>query len=82
MRYIIIVFASRRDSAFFLEKLQSNNIRAEMTSTPRKLNLSCGISVKTNERYINTVRRILYSNNFRSFSGIYLFDGYNYYPYK
>lgn len=82
MRYLLIVFASRRDSAYFLEKLQADNIPAEMTSTPRRLNLSCGISVRTSERYVNRVQRILYTNNFRSFSGIYLYDGYNYYPYK
>lgn len=82
MRYILIVFASRRDSLFLLERLQAYNIRAEITNTPRQLKLSCGISVKTSEKNINTVKRILYSNSFRTFSGIYLFDGNQYLKYN
>lgn len=82
MNYLLIVFASRRDAVSFAERLQYNNAPSEMVNTPRRLSLSCGISVKTSERNINTVRRILNSYRFSSFSGIYLYKNSNYYPYR
>lgn len=74
MRYIYIVFSSRRDSMVFYEMLSSSRVRCETVSTPRKLNLSCGISVRTDERNAGIVKRILYSRDFRSFAGIYVCD--------
>lgn len=82
MNYLLIVFASRRDAVSFAEKLQYNNAPFEIINTPRRLSLSCGISVKTSERSVNTVRRILNSYRFSSYSGMYIYKNSNYYPYR
>lgn len=64
----------------FYEILSSSRVRSEIVNTPRKLNLSCGISVKTDERNLSYVKRILYGRDFRSFSGIYLYDNGRFTP--
>ncbi|MBQ7653240.1 MAG: DUF3343 domain-containing protein [Clostridia bacterium] len=73
MNYLLIVFSSRRDATAFYEALQTAGYNAFIINTPRALQLSCGISVKTSTDALPAIRRLLSCGNYDSFVGVYYY---------
>ncbi len=78
MNYLIAVFASRHDAMAFHELLKGNRINCVITNTPKQIEKSCGISVKTELRYFQNAQVLLSKGLFQSFKGFYIEkkDGY------
>ena len=69
---IIVVFKSRNQAMVFSSLLSQKNIFNRVINTPRSISTSCGLSVKVSKVQEGYVRKILMSDNFDSFSGIYV----------
>lgn len=78
MNYLLIVFSSRRDATAFYEALLTIGYNAFIINTPRALQMSCGISVKTSPNALPAVRRLLSRGNFDSLTGIYYYSAGRY----
>lgn len=67
MRYYIAVFRARSETFTFATLLRSYNISAQIINTPRKVNVSCGVSVKFEAKYLNVAQEILSRRKFDTF---------------
>ena len=72
MEYMIATFRSRTETINFANILRSYKVNVLIISTPRQINVSCGISVKFNAAYEERAREILSRRKFDSFGGLYL----------
>ena len=72
MKSIIIAFKSRNNLQLFAKTMRSHSIPTEVISTPRSVSISCGLSAKTDYRYLNTILNLLQTSNLNGFLGIYL----------
>ena len=72
MEYLIATFRARTETINFANILRSYGVNVMIISTPRQINVSCGISVKFNPAYENKAREILSRRRFDSFGGLYL----------
>lgn len=63
MQYYIL-FKNHTDGTALYQKLKSENINAIIAPTPRKLSVSCGISLMINEKDINKIKEIAQLGNF------------------
>lgn len=72
MEYMIAVFRSRTETINFANILRSYRVNVMIVSTPRQINVSCGISVKFNPAYEGRAKEILERRKFDSFGGFYL----------
>ena len=52
---IIIVFRARSETMNFSMLLRSYKIACQVVNTPRVINVSCGISVKTSIEYLSQI---------------------------
>lgn len=68
---LLAVFRSKTETLSFASLLRSYGVPCSVVSTPRKINVSCGISVKFNENNLNDVNYILSRRRFDTFGGIY-----------
>ncbi len=75
MEYMIIVFRARSHTINFANLLQSYKVPCQIVNTPRKVNVSCGISVKFDSMYLKSVQSILARRYFDTFGGIYQIIG-------
>ncbi len=75
MNYCIIVFRAKSHTINFANILKSYKIPCEIISTPRAVNVSCGISVKFMYVDLNIVKQILSRRNFDTYGGIYQIVG-------
>lgn len=75
MEYMIIVFRARSHTINFANLLQSYKVPCQIVNTPRKVNVSCGISVKFDSLYLKSVQSILARRYFDTFGGIYQIIG-------
>ena len=75
MNIIIVVFRARSHTINFANILKSYSVPCEIITTPRKVNVSCGISVKFNPQFLSTVEQVLSRRNFDTFAGIYQLTG-------
>lgn len=75
MNYCIIVFRAKSHTINFANILKSYKIPCEIISTPRVVNVSCGISVKFMYVDLNVVKQILSRRNFDTYGGIYQIVG-------
>jgi hypothetical protein len=71
MAYIIAVFKSRNETLYFANLLRNNNVQSFVVNTPKEAGLSCGISVKIEERFFPLAKYLLASKPFRAFHGFY-----------
>lgn len=71
MEYLIAVFKSRTQVMKFYEKLLDCGIFAEVVNTPRQASLGCGLSVKFCCGNYYYVQKILSSDCFHSFAGLF-----------
>ena len=69
--YILVVFRSRMQTMDFIQKCQSIGIHATAMSTPRQINIGCGLSARVHEGYYNKVKMLLQYNRYSAFVGIY-----------
>lgn len=73
--YCLAVFSSRNETLYLAKMLMANGYRAGVVNTPKDAGLSCGISVKFEEKNIANLKMLLASKPFRSFVGIYRIKG-------
>ena len=71
MEYMIAVFRARTETINFANILRSYGVNVMIISTPRQINVSCGISVRFNPAYLEKAKEILSRRKFDSFGGIY-----------
>ncbi len=71
MEYLIAVFKSRTQVMKFYEKLLDCRIPADVVNTPREASLGCGLSVKFGCGDYYCVEKILKSDCFHSFAGLF-----------
>lgn len=74
MKYLIISFKNRNNLMTFNRILTNRGIVTSIINTPRRVAISCGLSIKTDLRNLTTVINILNQNNFSDFIGIFLFE--------
>ncbi|NCA66884.1 MAG: DUF3343 domain-containing protein [Clostridia bacterium] len=68
MKYILVVFSSRKDAIGFYETLRRANIYSAVVNTPREVTSSCGVSVKIDPKVLNYVKNAaLCCNSFIAF---------------
>ena len=75
MSYMVIVFRARSHTINFANLLRSYKVQCEVINTPRKLNVSCGISVRFSPQDLSIVEQIISRRNFDTFGGIYQIIG-------
>ena len=71
MKYLIVAFKSRTVLQSFAKTLRLYGINASIVNTPHSISVSCGLSVRTEFKYLNSVINILNGTNKESFLGIY-----------
>ena len=71
MDYIIIAFRSRSQTMRFGEVLRARGINYEIVNTPRQAYIGCGLSIKTNKKYLSLIKGLVSYVNFSSFAGIF-----------
>ena len=71
MNYIIVVFRARTETLTFANILKNYGVPFQIINTPRSLNLSCGISVKTLANKRELIDKILSQKSFQSFLGVF-----------
>lgn len=72
MEYALAVFRARNETITFANLLRSYGTRVMIVSTPRQINVSCGISVRFNNQDLETAKNLLARRRFDSFGGFYL----------
>ncbi len=70
--YIIATFRSRNQTMVFFQIISSYGVRAQIVSTPRQAQVSCGVSVKIPMETQDTARSILARRRFDTFVGLFL----------
>lgn len=68
---MLAVFRSRTETLNFASILRSYGINCVIVNTPRKINVSCGISVKFSPNSINFAKQIILRRNFDTFAGFF-----------
>lgn len=71
MEYAIAVFRSRTETINFSNLLRSYGVGVSVINTPRKANVSCGISAKFEMSALAKAREILSRRSFMSFGGFF-----------
>ena len=72
--YYVVVFRARSETIRFSSLLTSLRVPSEIISTPRLISASCSISVKIRENNLNLAKRLIVSNHFYTFIGIFALD--------
>ena len=75
MNYMIIVFRARSHTINFANLLKSYKVACDIINTPRKVNVSCGISIRFSPHDLAVVEQIISRRNFDTFGGIYQIIG-------
>jgi len=69
--YMIAVFKSRRDTIEYASMLSRYGVSVTVVSTPRKIGVSCGLSVRFPRAALPLADRALRGGDFYSFKGFY-----------
>ena len=72
MEYILAVFRARNQTITFANLLRSYWVGVSVVPTPRKINVSCGISAKFSKKNLESAKSIVSRRRFDSFAGFYL----------
>lgn len=75
MEYYLAVFKSRTQTLRFYERLRGLGVPCSVVNTPRRASLGCGLSVKFPAPYLSRVRRMLGSENYYSYGGLFRVNG-------
>lgn len=68
---ILAVFRSRTETLNFASILRSYGVNCSVVNTPRRINVSCGISVQFSSRNLPIVKQILSRRKFDTFAGLF-----------
>lgn len=68
---ILAVFRSRTETLNFASILRSYGVNCSVVNTPRRINVSCGISVQFSSRNLAVVKQILSRRKFDTFAGLF-----------
>ena len=71
MEYALAVFRARNETITFANLLKSYGVSVMVVSTPRQINVSCGISVRFSTGKIADAKNLLSRRRFDSFGGFY-----------
>ena len=71
MESVIAVFRSRTETLSFVSILKSYKIKVFVINTPRKANVSCGISAQFESANLPLAQNIVSRRNFVSFAGFF-----------
>lgn len=72
MEYVIAVFRARSQTITFSNLLKSYGVQVGIISTPRKINVSCGISCRFQLKNLEIAKSIISRRRFDSFAGFYI----------
>lgn len=70
--FYLAVFRARTQTIMFANILKSYGVPVSIVNTPRRLNVSCGISVKFPKLYKNIADGIIERRKFDSFAGFFV----------
>lgn len=71
MEYALAVFRARNETITFANLLRSYGVNVMIVSTPRQINVSCGISVRFGLSSLEQAKNLLSRRRFDSFGGFY-----------
>ena len=71
MQYTLAVFRARNETITFSTLLRSYGIKAQIVNTPRKINVSCGISVKFSTKDYDIAKQLVSRRKFDTFVGFF-----------
>lgn len=71
MSFCLVAFRSRNETLYLANILNNGGYRVSIINTPKDAGLSCGISVKFEERFLSIIKSIIMTKPFRSFAGIF-----------
>ncbi len=71
MNFCLAVFRSRNETLYLANMLIAAGFRVMVINTPKDAGLSCGISLRFDERILGAVKKCIASRPFRSFGGFY-----------
>jgi len=79
MKYIIISFKNRNCLYTFLKILKNFNIFSSIINTPHSVSRSCGLSLKVDFSYYNTVINIINTSRVQDIIGVFAVErqGFN-----
>lgn len=77
MKYIIISFKNRNSLMAFNKILTTRGIVTSVINTPRAIAISCGLSIKTDNKNLNFIINIIHYANISGFIGIFLYERIN-----
>ncbi len=68
---VLAVFRSKTETLNFASLLRSYGVNCFVINTPRRINVSCGISVKFNSQDLPIAKQIIARRRFDTFGGFY-----------
>lgn len=68
---ILAVFRSKTETLNFASILRSYGVYCSVVNTPRKINVSCGISVRFSSNYLNIANQVISRRKFDTFAGFF-----------
>lgn len=68
---LIAVFRSRTETINFANIIKSYGAQVMIVTTPRQINVSCGISARFRKEFLEKAREILSRRKFATFAGIF-----------
>ena len=68
---ILAVFRSKTETLNFASILRSYGVFCSIINTPRKINVSCGISVEFGAKYLNVAKQVVARRKFDTFAGFF-----------
>ena len=71
MEFALAVFRSKTETLNFANLLKSYDVPCSIVTTPRIINVSCGISVKFSLYDLSPAKSIIVRRKFDSFAGFY-----------
>lgn len=71
MEFGLAVFRARTETITFANLLKSYGVNVMIISTPRQINVSCGISVRFSQNQMDVAKSILARRKFNTFAGFY-----------
>lgn len=78
MIYYFSTFGSRAQTMKFYQALKNYGVSVNIINTPVQANSICSISIQFQSRDLDKVKKLLHSQQFTTFQGIYRYDGNGY----
>lgn len=78
MKFLIIAFKSRNTLYSFHKLLKANGLIVSLINTPRRVSISCGLSIKTDHNNLSVIINLLSNFNNRDLLGVFLIEKNNF----